>query len=256
MRDMSQRPYPGANRHLKLRSHHGSDFMEKIVGMVGGLGPFATVDYYRRTLAEWERRFPGSAPRIVIDSLDVERVLRLVAVDRGALIEYVVGSVKRLEAAGAHFAVITSNTTHVVFDDVTARCSIPLVSIVETCADEAARLKLQRCALIGARFTMESTLYPQAFTRRGLDIVTPNEKERAWIHERYVGQLLKGDFREETRTELVSIVQRLHEKHTVDAVILGGTELPLLLRATTVAGLPVLDTTGLHVDAIVRRLAA
>jgi aspartate racemase len=223
--------------------------------MVGGLGPFATVDYYRRTLAEWERRFPGSAPRIVIDSLDVERVLRLVAADRRALIEYIVGSVKRLEAAGAHFAVITSNTTHVVFDEVAARCSIPLISIVETCADEAARVKLKRFALIGARFTMESTLYPEAFARRGLDIVTPDRQDRAWIHERYVGQLVKGDFRDETRMEFVSIVQRLHEKHAVDAVILGGTELPLLLRTTTIAGLPVLDTTGLHVDALVRRLS-
>ncbi len=230
--------------------------MEKIVGMVGGLGPFATIDYYRRTLAEWERRFPRSAPRIVIDSLDVEHVLRLVAADRAGLIEYVVASVKRLEAAGAHFAVITSNTTHVVFDEVSARCSIPLVSIVETCADEAVRLKLKRFALIGARFTMEATLYPQAFTRRGLEIVTPDAQERAWIHERYVGQLVKGDFRDDTCAELVAIVQRLHDKLTVDAVILGGTELPLLLRSTTVAGLPVLDTTGLHVDAIVRRLAA
>jgi aspartate racemase len=134
--------------------------MQTIVGLVGGLGPEATIDYYRRILAAWEQRLPGSAPPIVIDSLDVTRVLRLAASDRAALAEYVLGSVRRLEAAGAHFAVITSNTTHVVFDDVAARCSIPLISIVEACADEAARRRLKRCALIGARFTMEGAALP------------------------------------------------------------------------------------------------
>jgi len=226
-----------------------------MVGLVGGLGPEATIDYYRRILAAWEQRLPGSAPAMVIDSLDATRVLRLAASDRAALAEYVLGSVRRLEAAGAHFAVITSNTTHVVFADVAARCSIPLISIVETCADEAVRLKLKRCALIGARFTMEAPLYPKAFARRGLEIVVPDELDRPWIHERYVSQLLKGDFRDDTRAEFVSLVRRLHEKHVLDAVILGGTELPLLLRTPTVAGLPALDTTGLHVAAIIRRLA-
>jgi aspartate racemase len=226
-----------------------------MVGLVGGLGPEATIDYYRRILAAWEQRRPGSAPAMVIDSLDATHVLRLAASDRAALADYVLGSVRRLEAAGARFAVITSNTTHVVFDEVAARCSIPLISIVETCADEAARLELKRCGLIGARFTMEAPLYPKAFARRGLEIVVPDELDRAWIHDRYVGQLLKGDFRDDTRAEFVSLVRRLHEKHALDAVILGGTELPLLLQTPTVAGLPTLDTTGLHVAAIIQRLA-
>ena len=107
---------------------------------------------------------------MVIDNLDATYVLRLAATDRPALAKYVLESVRRLEGAGAHFAVITSNTTHIVFDEVAARCAIPLISIVETCADEAARRRLRRCALIGARFTMESSLYPSAFARRGLEI--------------------------------------------------------------------------------------
>ena len=227
-----------------------------MVGLVGGLGPEATIDYYRRILAAWERRFPKSSPALVIDNLDATHVLRLAASDRAALTDYVLGSVKRLEAAGAHFAAITSNTTHVVFDGVAARSSIPLISIVETCAEGAARLELKRCLLLGAGLTMEDCFYPNAFARRGLEIVVPDEVDRAWIHEVYVGQLLKGDFRDETRARFVSLVRRLHEKETFDAVILGGTELPLLLRAPTVGDLPALDTTGLHVAAIVERLAS
>src|SRR3712207_6241648 len=104
--------------------------MQTTVGLVGGLGPEATIDYYRRILAAWGQQFPGFAPGMIIDSLDAALALRLAAGNRAALTDYVLGSVRRLEAAGAHFAVITSNTTHVVFDDVAARSTIPLISIV------------------------------------------------------------------------------------------------------------------------------
>jgi aspartate racemase len=229
--------------------------MPKLVGLVGGLGPEATVDYYRRILGAWKERYPGSAPRMIVDSLDVQRVMQLVETDRAAMADYVLGSVKRLEAAGADFAVITSSSTHLVFDSVASRASIPMISLVETCADEAERRGLKRCALIGARFAMEADLYPNAFGRRGLEIVVPDKPDRDWIHDRYVNQLLHGDLRDETRNEFVALARRLRETRDIDAVILGGTELPPLLRAPTIADLPVLDTTGLHVAAIVERLA-
>jgi aspartate racemase len=85
-------------------------------------------------------------------------------------------------------------------------------------------------------------------------VVVPDEGDRSWAHERYVEELLKGDFRDETRLSFVALIDRLREGEGIDAVILGGTELPLLLRTPTVAGLPVLDTTELHVNAIVERL--
>ncbi len=152
------------------------------------------------------------------------------------------------------FAALTANTPHLVFDDLAARSPVPLVSIVEVCADEAVRVGLRRLALLGTRFTMEAAFYPTVFGRRGLTVVSPEEDERAWLHERYVGQLLKGDFREETRAGVVALVERLRDRDRADGVILGGTELPLLLTGQTVAGLPMLDTTALHVAAIVRRL--
>jgi aspartate racemase len=228
--------------------------MSAMVGLVGGLGPEATIDYYRRILAAWDQRFPGSSPPLVIDNLDAMHVLRLATSDRAALTAYVAESVSRLGAAGAHFAAITSNTTHVVFDGVAARSPIPLISIVETCADEAARLGLTRCLLLGAGLTMEESFYPTAFARRRLEIVIPDRADRAWIHAAYVGQLLKGEFRAGTRAKFIAFVQRFREKERFDAVILGGTELPLLLRTATVADLPVLDTTGIHVAAIVERM--
>ena len=224
------------------------------VGVVGGLGPESTIDYYRRILEAWERVDSSTAPSIVIDSLDVQRALRLVASDRAALTDYLLASLRRLAAAGADFAAMTANTAHIVFDELAAQSSIPLVSIVETCAEEARRRGLRRLLLLGTRFTMDAAFYPEVCARYGLTVLTPNEADRAWVHERYIGQLLKGDFREETRRELTSLVERFRDEERIDGVILGGTELPLLLPMPDIAGVPALDTTALHVEAIVRRL--
>jgi aspartate racemase len=224
------------------------------LGIVGGLGPESTIDYYRRILEEWKRSSPSSSPSIIIDSLDVEVGLRLVEHDRPALVEYLAASLGRLASAGADFAAMAANTPHVVFDELVARSQIPMVSIVEACAEEAARRGLRRLALLGTRFTMEGAFYPAVFARRGMAIVAPNDEERRWIHDRYVGQLLKGDFREETRDGVISVVTRLRQEQNIDGVILGGTELTLLLSAPVVADLPALDTTALHVAAIVKRL--
>jgi aspartate racemase len=224
------------------------------LGIVGGLGPESTIDYYRRILNGWKRDDPSSSPSIVIDSLDVDRGLRLVEHDRAALVEYLTASLERLGAAGADFAAMAANTPHVVFDDLVARSPIPIVSIVEACADEAQRRGLRRLGLLGTRFTMEGSFYPTVFARRSIAVVSPNGEERTWIHDRYVGQLLKGDFRDETRDGVVAVITRLRDEENIDGVILGGTELTLLLSAPVVANIPALDTTALHVDAIVKRL--
>ena len=224
------------------------------VGIVGGLGPESTIDYYRRILETWQRHDPSSAPSLVIDSLDVQRALRLVEWDRAALTEYLLASLRRLAGAGVDFAAMTANTPHIVFDDLAARSPIPLVSIVEVCAQEAVRRGLSRLALLGTRFTMEAPFYPEVCARYGIVVVSPNDADRRWVHQRYVGELLEGEFRDDAREQFTSLVGRLRDEERIDGVILGGTELPLLLPTPVIAGLPALDTTALHVAAIVERL--
>lgn len=224
------------------------------LGIVGGLGPESTIDYYRRILEGWRRHDPSSSPSIIIDSLDVDRGLRLVEHDRPGMIEYLSASLNRLAAAGVDFAAMAANTPHVVFDELESRSPIPVLSIVEACAEEADRRALRRLGLLGTRFTMEGSFYGDVFARRGMTIVAPNDKERAWIHAIYVGQLLKGDFRDEVRAGVISVIERLRDEERIDGVVLGGTELTLLLSDPVVAGIPALDTTALHVDAIVKRL--
>jgi aspartate racemase len=226
----------------------------KRVGLVGGLGPESTIDYYRRILELAAREGFARQPSIVIDSLDVSTGLRLAGSDRGALATYLSDSIARLAGAGVDFIAMAANTPHLVFDEVAAASPVPLVSIVEVAADAVHARGFRRVLLLGTRYTMEAPFYPAVFARRGIEVVAPDESDRHWIHERYVGELLAGDFRPETRDHITSIVARLRDTRRIDAVVLGGTELPLLLQSTEVASLPTLDTTALHVAAIVERL--
>jgi aspartate racemase len=234
----------------------GAGRRAKSVGLVGGLGPESTIDYYRRILQGWERDEPGSSPSIVIDSLDVQVGLRLVATDLPAMTDYLADSIRRLEGAGVDFIAMTANTAHIVFDELAARARVPILSIVETCAGEARRLGLKRLGLLGTRFTMEAPFYPEVFARHAMEVFPPGESERLRLHECYVGQLLKGDFRDDARYRVEQLIADLRDRHALDGIIFGGTELPLLLRSNVVGGLPALDTTALHVEAIVRLLRA
>ena len=226
----------------------------RTAGLVGGLGPETTVDYYRRIVAAWQVHEPKSAPSIVIDSIDVQKVFRLVAADRDELADYLSVSIDRLARAGADFAAITANMPHLVFDAVNGRSRIPLISIVATCAMEARRRGLRRVALLGTRPTMEAPMYPDGLRQLQIETVIPDEAERTFVHEHYAGEMIRGIFRDDVRDRVISIVERLRVSERIDGVVLGGTELTLLLPGEEVAGLPALNTTAIHVDAIVHRL--
>jgi len=159
-----------------------------------------------------------------------------------------------LARAGADFGAIAANTPHIVFDQLQRRATIPLLSIVEATREKAQSLGLKRIGLFGTRFTMTGGFYQKVFADAGLEIVTPNESEQDYIHEKYVGELLKNIFAEETRAGLMAIVAALREREQIEALILGGTELPLILRESEPSEVPFLDTTRIHVERIVREL--
>ena len=226
------------------------------LGIVGGLGPESTVDYYRRILAACGASPTSPAPGIVIDSLDVQRGLHLVEHDHPGLVAYLLDSLHRLAGAGVDLAIIAANTAHVVFDELAAESPVPLLSIVEACALEARRRGWGRVGLLGTRFTMAGSFYPAAAARLETTVVVPTEAERAMLHERYVGELLRGTFREATRERFAAVVARLRDEEGIEGVILAGTELPLLLAEPMIAGVSAIDSTAVHVEAIVARLRA
>ena len=229
----------------------------KTLGIVGGLGPESTIEYYRFLLAAWrERRPDGSSPSIIINSLDVQHGIALLNANRLAeLADYLTVAVESLARAGAGFALIAANTPHIVFDAVQRRSPIPLISIVEAACDEARRLRLTRLALLGTGFTMQGRFYPDIFARAGIELVVPSKEEQAFIHDKYINELLENIFLPATRDGLFAIVEKMKERERIQGVILAGTELPLILREVADrAGIPFLDTTKIHVARAVTEL--
>ncbi len=152
--------------------------------------------------------------------------------------------------AGAEFGFLAANSPHIVFDDISRRSPIPLVSIVEATCVEAKRLQLTNLGLFGTRFTMHGRFYPEVFTRHGVELVTPTADEQDYIHDKYINELIPGKFLPETREGLLAIATRMKNQDGIHGLILGGTELPLILTESSALGIPFLDTTQIHVNAI------
>ena len=225
----------------------------KTAGIVGGIGPESTIDYYRSIVALYRNRRPdGSYPPVVIVSIDLQTVLGHVSAGRiDALAAYVTEAIRRLAAAGAEFAAMASNTPHIAFDLIAWSSPIPLVSIVDAAVEEAKKMKLRRIGIFGTRSTMAGSFYPEAFRHAGIQIIAPAEAEQAVIHDLYLNELVNGIFRDETRARLLEIVGRMKKRDRIDALALAGTELPLILRAHEPPGVPFLDTAKIHVERIV-----
>ena len=226
--------------------------------MIGGLGPESTIEYYRLIIAAYRARIrDGSYPPLIMTSLDLRRMMDMItANDLARVTQFLVDELHRLERAGAEIAFISANTPHLVFDDVRALSPLPLVSIVEAARDAASDLGLTRVGLIGTRFTMDAAFYPEAFARTGISIVVPPPDDRAYVHEKYIGELVHADIRPETQGELIAIIARLREREGIEGIVLGGTELSLILRDASYAGIPVLDTTRIHAERVVAEAMA
>ncbi len=227
----------------------------RTAGMIGGLGPESTIDYYRSIITRYRVRNPhGGYPHLLINSLDVEKGIALLDAGRlDDLANYLAEAVELLARAGADFGFMAANTPHLVFDEVQRRSAIPLLSIVRATAEHARKLGLKKVGLFGTGFTMRATFYPDEFQRAGITLVRPTESERDFIHTKYIGELLSNQFLPETRTEILRIAQRMQAEDGVEAIVLAGTELPLLLRDSA-TDIEFLDTTVIHVEAVVDEL--
>lgn len=230
----------------------------KTAGLIGGLGPESTVEYYKQIIAEYRAVSPGGHyPRIIINSIDLNRMLEwLAARDYTSIADTLSLEVEKLAHAGADFGALCANTPHIVFNEVVSRSPIPLISIVEETCNAAQALGLNRIGLFGTRFTMQASFYPKVFSLRNMQLVTPRTEEQTFLHEKYLGELVHGIFLPQTRDGLLAIAKRMKEQESIQGLILGGTELPLILSAPSYHGIPFLDTTRIHVDSIVKTLLA
>jgi len=225
-------------------------------GIIGGIGPESTQEYYRLIIASYRRRKgDGSYPRVIVNSIDLKTVVDLMRANRLVeLADHLLGELRRLERAGADFGALAANTPHIVFDTLRRESPIPLISIVEVTRQAAEALGLKRIGLFGTRYTMQGRFYPEVFAPAGITLVTPEAGEQDYIHEKYMTELVNGVFLPDTPQGLMDIVERMRTREGIEGVILGGTELPLILRDVEDGEVPFLDTTRLHVEQIVARL--
>jgi aspartate racemase len=223
-----------------------------IIGIIGGIAPPSTIDYYQRIIAGFQEKDGRECyPAILINSIDMTRMLDLVAKkDYDTLVNYLSSEIQKLQNGGADFAAIASNTPHIVFDRLRKKSALPLVSIVEATLINVKKYASKKLGLFGTKSTMQGGFYQDGFSKEGVEIATPSLEMQDYIHEKYMNELVKGIFLEGTKKKLVDIVHRMIQQNNIEGLILGGTELPFILKEEDFNNFRLFNTTEIHVDSI------
>jgi aspartate racemase len=224
----------------------------KKVGIIGGIGPASTLDYYSGIIEGFRSRKGGDDyPEIVINSVNMNEMLHYLQTgDLNSLINMLVDAVNDLANAGAEFAAIASNTPHIVFNEVQERSGIKLISIVDETCKRALEVRCKKAVIIGTRFTMSSDLYSKALVEYGITAVVPTEEEQETIHGIIFPNLENGIVVPEEKQKMLSIANRLLAEHKADALILACTELPLMIAEGDL-NTRILNTTQIHIRSII-----
>ena len=229
----------------------------KKAGIVGGIGPASTLDYYSGIISGARAKTDdGNYPEFVINSINMTEMLSFVAAkDWDGLVRMLLGAIQNLVGAGAELAAIASNTPHIVFSRLQERSPLPLVSIVDATCQTALSKGCRKAVVIGTYFTMSNGLYSEAFRKYGIDAVVPSENERQAIHGFIFPKLEEGIVDTTDKRKMLTLVNGLLTEHHADALVLGCTELPLMIRDGDLDML-ILNTTQIHIDAIVDAILA
>ena len=224
----------------------------KKIGMIGGLGPESTLDDYNQLIRSYREKSGSiNAPEIIVYSMDLTSVLNLIDEKKyDVLIEKLVQAINSIYRAGADFAFISANTPHVVFEEVNKLSPIPLISIIEETCKKVKECKVKKAGLLGTEFTMKSDFYKKAAESYDLEIVIPEKEEQLYIQDKLMSEIELGIFLDETRNGLLGIIKRMIDDEKIDGIILGCTELPLILTKSEF-GIEFFNTTKIHVDSII-----
>ncbi|MDE6642646.1 MAG: amino acid racemase, partial [Muribaculaceae bacterium] len=201
----------------------------KKVGLLGGMGPESTIAYYHDIVfgvqAKTGKQF---FPDLSIESLNLFEIVELCREKQyDKLVVLFKKAVERLAATGADFAVLTANTSHIVFDQLKESSPLPLLSIVDATRDEAERRGIKRLGLLGTCFTMEEAFFKKPFREHGIEIVVPSKPEIDYISDKIYSELEFGVVKDSTRQRFQKIIAEMRARDGIEAVILGCNELPL-----------------------------
>ena len=224
----------------------------KKLGLVGGMGPESTIPYYHDIVYGAQNKIGKELfPNLTIESVNVFEVLRLCNEQKyDALTDYLMQAIRNLINSGSDFIALSANTPHIVFDRLKELSTVPLVSIVEAVCDEAIRLDKHKVGLLGTVFTMTGDFFKKPFYDNHIEIVTPNAEEMEYINYKISAELELGIVNDETLLGFQKIIKRMQEEERIEAVILGCTELPLIL-SDEVSPVPCLDTMKIHIQRLI-----
>ena len=227
----------------------------KKLGLVGGVGYLSTLDYYKGINEGFQKRISrqsksGENPPMTIESLNLAVAYDLVEKeDWTAFADLFVNAIHTLHRAGAEFAAIAANTAHIVYDEIQARSPIPVIGIVDETCKRANDLKYDKLIVFGTGFTMRSGMYETKCSSYGLNAIVPDEVDRQVIHNIIFPNLEAGIVLEHEKETMLGIANKMVAENGADALVLGCTELSLLLKPEEF-DTALLDTAAIHIDAI------
>ena len=228
----------------------------KKLGLIGGVGPESSVEYYRLLIKRFQERLDTKDyPEMIINSINMTEMLSYVFNNQlDKLIDFLSDRIESLELSGVDFAAIASNTPHIVFEKLSERISIPLISIVEETSKEINNKKLHRVGLFGTKSTMTNGFYNKVAEGYGIDIIIPDSDGQDFIHDKYMSELVFNKIFPDTKKHLIQMVKELKDKRSIQGLILGGTELPLILKQSDFDDIEIFDTTKIHVESIITEM--
>jgi len=226
--------------------------MHKRIGIIGGMSPESTAAYYEYITRTYTERYGDYAyPEILIYSVSFQPYVDWPEAGRWDLVAQGLSeAARRLEAAGADFILIATNTMHKVFEQVQANVSVPMLSLLDAVGEAIRSQGFETVGLLGTRFTMEEPFYREALAVHDISVLIPAAQERAYVDRVIYEELVAGQIRERSRQRFVTVIQNLAARGA-EGVVLGCTEIPLLVDEAE-TGLPLFDTTLLHADAALR----
>ena len=223
----------------------------KTIGMVGGTSWVSTVDYYRLLNEYTNQKLGGlNAAKIILYSVnfaEIDLILKTKGLENiYPIIHHAVQSIKN---AGADFLLLGANTLHQFAERIENEFGLPIVHIAKETGKTIRKQGIQKVILLGTKYTMEMDFYPQALHDYGIDVIVPDKKDRLYIHDAIINELLNEEFKPSTKEKLLSIINNLSGQ-APEGIILGCTELPLIIKPEDTA-LPLFDTTKIHAKSAV-----
>lgn len=225
--------------------------MMKIIGLIGGMSWESTIPYYRIINQTVKQNLGGlHSAKIVLYSVDFHEIEQLQRQgDWYTAGELLANAARAVERAGADCVVLCTNTMHKVAEAIESAVEIPLLHIADATAQEIRRIGLSRVGLLGTRFTMEQDFYKKRLLERnGIEVVVPHADERDIIHRIIYEELCLGQINEDSRAQYRQIMRKMVDDEGVQGIILGCTEISLLVGASDSA-VPLFDTTAIHARA-------